>query len=85
MSVQQNYVQHIEVPRGAKYPKLPMFIGDIGESTIEYIAKFSTKIWEFAMVKNEFITGSLTKNAISWIFYSLIDSVRIMHLSQAII
>jgi len=45
-----------------------MFIGDIRESTIEHIAKFSTKIWEFPLgkwLKYDFIPNSLTKNPFS--------------------
>ncbi|RYR16121.1 hypothetical protein Ahy_B04g073069 isoform B [Arachis hypogaea] len=59
-----------EVPRGVKNSKIvTKFVGEVGESTTEHVARYLVKIGNLANEENlkmKFFPSSLTKNAFTW-------------------
>ncbi|XP_015970790.1 uncharacterized protein LOC107494248 [Arachis duranensis] len=63
-------IQMVEVPRGVKNLKITTkFAGEVGESTIEHVARYLVKIENLANDENlkiKFFPSSLMKNAFTW-------------------
>ncbi|XP_050878733.1 uncharacterized protein LOC127082536 [Lathyrus oleraceus] len=62
-------VLQTELPKGWKFPKFTKFVGDATDSTVEHIARYTTKVMDMTNNENlrlRYFPSSLTKNAFTW-------------------
>ena len=72
-------VQMLDMPRGYKIPKFSKFSGDLEESTVEHVARFTLECGDLAtseMLKMKLFPSSLTREAFSWFTTLTPNSIR---------
>lgn len=63
------FVLQIELARGWKVPKFTKFTGEVGESTVEHVARYQIECGDLAnneYLRMKYFPNSLTKNAFTW-------------------
>ena len=69
----------MDLPRGYKIPKFTKFSGEIGESTVEYVARFTLEYGDLAsseILKMKYFPSSLTRESFSWFTTLTPNSIR---------
>nr|KYP38587.1 hypothetical protein KK1_040155 [Cajanus cajan] len=64
-----DYITQSELPRGMKVPKFSKFAGELGESTVEHIARYLVECGDLVgneYLKMKYFPSSLTKHAFTW-------------------
>ena len=72
-------VQAMDMPRGYKIPKFTKFAGEMGESNVEHVARFTLECGDLAAseaLKMKLFPSSLTKEAFSWFTTLTPNSIR---------
>nr|KYP64189.1 hypothetical protein KK1_018779 [Cajanus cajan] len=63
------YITQSELPKGLKVPKFSKFAGELGESSVEHIARYLVKCGDLVSnehLKMKYFPSSLTKHAFTW-------------------